>query len=138
MGKKGAGRSFFSNLPLDLRTTLRTQTLVPLVPGGDLSLESKAELMQWSMDNGDLLATQPPSPPSAGSVIDLVEEPEAVAESSVAGQKRARGPVQGSAKKSRKGKAVKNAFKDHPWDCTGLVKRYTAPNHCPPELVKCR
>ena len=70
MGKKGkAGRSFFSNLPLDLRSSLRSQTLLPLVPGQNINtLESKQDELDKSLGLGpghDFLPTQPASPSSS-------------------------------------------------------------------------
>jgi hypothetical protein len=104
MGKKSkAGRSFFSNLPLDLRSSLRSQTLLPLVPGQNINtLETKQEELDRALGLGagnDYLPTQPASPsssdedevrptpvikPAAPSVM-----PEVVAESSTSAKKRA-------------------------------------------------
>jgi len=95
MGKKAkAGRSFFSNLPLDLRSSLRSQTLVPLIPGANINdLERKQEALDRVLGPGnDFLPTQPASPGSS----DDGNEPlpgyreEVVAESSTSAKKRAR------------------------------------------------
>lgn len=104
---RAAGRSFFSNLPLELRTTLRSQTLVPLVPGAninDFKLDPKPNPNGMSQEGRDYLPTQPESP---GSTVDdsisiqgirqsHSEEPRdggstlvTMGESSTAGQKRA-------------------------------------------------
>lgn len=94
MGKKAkAGRSFFSNLPLDLRSSLRSQTLVPLIPGANINdLERKQEALDRVLGPGnDFLPTQPASPGSS----DDGNEPlpgnrrEVVAESSTSAKKRA-------------------------------------------------
>jgi hypothetical protein len=104
MGKKSKpGRSFFSNLPLDLRSSLRSQTLLPLVPGQNINtLETKQEELDKALGLGagnDYLPTQPASPsssdedeihptpvikPAAPSVMS-----EVVAESSTSAKKRA-------------------------------------------------
>jgi hypothetical protein len=70
MGKKAkAGRSFFSNLPLDLRSSLRSQTLLPLIPGANINdLEKKQEALEQKLGLGpgnDYLPTQPSSPGSS-------------------------------------------------------------------------
>lgn len=151
MGRKG-GRSFFSNLPLDLRHELRSQTLLPLIPGGDLNaVEVKAELIAAAA-NGDLLPTQPPSPSHQPSP-EIVDQPHTStststsistststststftsASASVSTSTLART----SAPRPKKRRKVVNTPLDHPWDCTGLVQRYTSPAHFPPNLVKC-
>ena len=105
MGKKGkAGRSFFSNLPLDLRSSLRSQTLLPLVPGQNINtLESKQDELDKSLGLGpghDFLPTQPASPSSsvdedestievAAASIPAGRVHEVVAESSTSATKRA-------------------------------------------------
>jgi len=105
MGKKGkAGRSFFSNLPLDLRSSLRSQTLLPLVPGQNINtLESKQDELDKSLGLGpghDFLPTQPASPSSSvdedESTIEVASASipagpmhEVVAESSTSATKRA-------------------------------------------------
>jgi hypothetical protein len=104
MGKKSKpGRSFFSNLPLDLRSSLRSQTLLPLVPGQNINtLETKQEELDKALGLGvgnDYLPTQPASPSSSDE--DEVRPtpvvippaplimPEVVAESSTSAKKRA-------------------------------------------------
>jgi hypothetical protein len=99
MGKKSKpGRSFFSNLPLDLRSSLRSQTLLPLVPGQNINtLETKQDESDKALGLGagnDYLPTQPPSPTSSDE--DEVRPtpaalimPEVVAESSTSARKRA-------------------------------------------------
>jgi hypothetical protein len=100
MGKKSKpGRSFFSNLPLDLRSSLRSQTLLPLVPGQNINtLETKQEELDKALGLGagnDYLPTQPASPSSSDE--DEVHStpaaplivPEVVAESSTSARKRA-------------------------------------------------
>jgi hypothetical protein len=100
MGKKSKpGRSFFSNLPLDLRSSLRSQTLLPLVPGQNINtLETKQEELDKALGLGagnDYLPTQPASPSSSDE--DEVHPmparplgvPEVVAESSTSARKRA-------------------------------------------------
>jgi len=102
MGKKSKpGRSFFSNLPLDLRSSLRSQTLLPLVPGQNINtLETKQEELDKALGLGagnDYLPTQPASPSSSDEdevyptpVAPLVMPiPEVVAESSTSAKKRA-------------------------------------------------
>jgi hypothetical protein len=145
MGRKGAGRSFFSNLPLDLRTTLRTQTLLPLIPGSDLKEHAvTAEAFEWTGKHGDLLSTQPPSPPDTATdeAIDSnLDSP--LAESSLAGQKRLTSDLLSMPEQKRqrrrkgKGTAIENTHSTHPWDCTGLVSRYNSPEEVPAALVKC-
>jgi hypothetical protein len=100
MGKKSKpGRSFFSNLPLDLRSSLRSQTLLPLVPGQNINtLETKQEELDKALGLGagnDYLPTQPASPSSSDEdevhstpVAPLIV-PEVVAESSTSARKRA-------------------------------------------------
>jgi hypothetical protein len=90
MGRKAkAGRSFFSNLPLDLRSSLRSQTLVPLIPGANINdLELKQEALDKVLGPGnDYLPTQPASPGSSDDVEDRAEVV-AVAESSTSARKR--------------------------------------------------
>ena len=94
MGKKAkAGRSFFSNLPLDLRSSLRSQTLVPLIPGANINdLERKQEALDRVLGPGnDFLPTQPASPGSSDDGIEVapVAREEVVAESSTSAKKRA-------------------------------------------------
>jgi hypothetical protein len=104
MGKKSKpGRSFFSNLPLDLRSSLRSQTLLPLVPGQNINtLETKQEELDKVLGLGagnDYLPTQPASPSSSDEdeghpapvIIPAVPPvmPEVVAESSTSARKRA-------------------------------------------------
>ena len=114
---RAAGRSFFSNLPLELRTSLRSQVLVPLVPGAninDFQLKSTANGHDDHNGNAvgerELLPTQPASPSSPSSTMDgntsslnltagyigdtdtmedMTSTITPVAESSTAGQKRA-------------------------------------------------
>jgi hypothetical protein len=63
MGKKRtAGRSFFSNLPLDMRSNLRSQLLVPLIPG--LNIQDQETKREAIGEGSDLLPTQPASPGS--------------------------------------------------------------------------
>jgi hypothetical protein len=100
MGKKSKpGRSFFSNLPLDLRSSLRSQTLLPLVPGQNINtLETKQEELDKALGLGsgnDYLPTQPASPSSSDEeevrptpAAPLIP-PEVVAESSTSARKRA-------------------------------------------------
>jgi hypothetical protein len=100
MGKKSKpGRSFFSNLPLDLRSSLRSQTLLPLVPGQNINtLETKQEELDKALGLGagnDYLPTQPASPSSSDEDEVLPTPaaplivPEVVAESSTSAKKRA-------------------------------------------------
>jgi hypothetical protein len=100
MGKKGkAGRSFFSNLPLDLRSSLRSQTLLPLVPGQNINtLEAKQDELDKVIGlrpGNDFLPTQPASPSSTvdedDAPVAVVTDPmpEVVAESSTSATKRA-------------------------------------------------
>jgi hypothetical protein len=106
MGKKSKpGRSFFSNLPLDLRSSLRSQTLLPLVPGQNINtLETKQEELDKALGLGagnDYLPTQPASPSSSDEDEDEFHStpvikpaapsvmPEVVAESSTSAKKRA-------------------------------------------------
>jgi hypothetical protein len=91
MGRKAkAGRSFFSNLPLDLRSSLRSQTLVPLIPGANINdLELKQEALDKVLGPGnDYLPTQPASPGSSDDG-EYRAETVAVAESSTSAKKRA-------------------------------------------------
>ncbi len=39
--------------------------------------------------------------------------------------------------KRRRKVKVNNEHQGHPWDCTGLVPRFTKPSDVPPDLVKC-
>lgn len=104
--RKTAGRSFFSNLPLELRTSLRSQILVPHVAGANINDFRLAHDTASSSDgDSHLLPTQPLSPTSTvddSSIIQnggysLVGIPGLpsestltdVAESSTTGQKRA-------------------------------------------------
>ena len=100
MGKKSKpGRSFFSNLPLDLRSSLRSQTLLPLVPGQNINiLETKQGELDKALGLGagnDYLPTQPDSPSSSEEdqalpiQVSPVVRPEVVAESSTTARKRA-------------------------------------------------
>jgi hypothetical protein len=100
MGKKGkAGRSFFSNLPLDLRSSLRSQTLLPFVPGQNINtLEAKQDELDKVLGlrpGNDFLPTQPASPSStvdeddAPAAVVTDPMPEVVAESSTSATKRA-------------------------------------------------
>lgn len=99
MGKKSKpGRSFFSNLPLDLRSSLRSQTLLPLVPGQNIhTLETKQGELDKALGLGagnDYLPTQPDSPSSSEEdevpPIQVAPfRPEVVAESSTSARKRA-------------------------------------------------
>lgn len=105
MGKKSKpGRSFFSNLPLDLRSSLRSQTLLPLVPGQNINtLEAKQEELDKVLGLGvgnDYLPTQPDSPGSSDGdedendlspriSKDTIPIPEVMAESSTSVKKRA-------------------------------------------------
>lgn len=153
--RKIAGKSIFSNLPLDLRTTLRSQTLVPLVPGVNIKQHQlPADGAEGEARN--LLPTQPASPSSSTASMatsvravvngtgesskraaSLTALDVSVASASGQGQKRRRkddGPAKANVKGKGKGKAkpVK-----HAWDCTGLVQRYTDPSEVPPHIVKC-
>lgn len=100
MGKKSKpGRSFFSNLPLDLRSSLRSQTLLPLVPGQNINtLETKQEELDRALGLGagnDYLPTQPASPSSSDeeevrpTPAAPLTVPEVVPESSTSARKRA-------------------------------------------------
>lgn len=158
--RKSAGRSFFSNLPLDLRTSIKSQVLVPLIPGANINDH------QPSSEPRDFLPTQPASPSTVADELDIPssvltadgQRHEAIglrttqeAETSTAGQKRLISPelsmISSLAGKKRKvnnkgkGKAVTvdpaKRFLGHAWDCTGLVQRYNDPAEVPSQLVKC-
>jgi hypothetical protein len=65
MGKKRtAGRSFFSNLPLDLRSNIRSQTVLPLVTDTSTDIQEVEVRQDGPSDEivgRDLLPTQPAS-----------------------------------------------------------------------------
>jgi len=72
MGKKRtAGRSFFSNLPLDLRSNIRSQTVLPLVTDTSTDIQELEVKQDGPSDvvGRDLLPTQPASV-SLGSESD--------------------------------------------------------------------
>jgi trimethylguanosine synthase len=52
---------------------------------------------------------------------------------------RSRAAIEDSGRKRRKGKAkaIENHYLNHPWDCMGLVPRYTDYSDVPSELSKC-
>lgn len=152
--RKTVGRSFFSNLPLDLRTSLKSQILVPLVPGANIN---DFQLANGHEDDSrgesrNLLSTQPASPSTVGDDQEGVSvNPNTIAESSTASQKRhldaelsattKDGGKKAKMSKKGKGRAViadpSKRYSGHAWDCTGLVERYTDPAQVPSQLVKC-
>lgn len=80
MGKRRtAGRSFFSNLPLDLRSNIRSQTLLPLVAGANIQdLDTRRDEFDKEIGGKELLPTQPAS--IAPSDSDSSEEEDENAE----------------------------------------------------------
>jgi len=143
MGKKSKpGRSFFSNLPLDLRSSLRSQTLLPLVPGQNINtLETKQGELDKALGLGAESSTT--ARKRALSLENGKEtEMSGVQDLSVITNgegKKQKVEIKKKGKGKGKAKAVEdgNRFKGHRWDCTGLVTRYTKPTEMPSELVKC-
>lgn len=144
MPKSRTSRSLFSSLPIDLKKSLRSQTVEPytLAPRLD-SVQVKAELIADTVQFGPLLHTQPQSPgvsPDAAEIVDLTEEP---AESSTSAALRTKRPENvltspRSAKERRgKEKVPANPHQGHAWDCTGLVPRFSDYSQLPQQLAKC-
>ncbi|WWD20242.1 hypothetical protein CI109_104718 [Kwoniella shandongensis] len=86
--------------------------------------------------------------PTASSIVKSIRREQPIASSSSTSvqtpNKRPSSPVYENAlssKKRRKGnaatkKVVVNPYLDHPWDCTGLVPRYSSYDEVPPDLTK--
>ena len=137
MPKGHPARSLFSSLPLELKQTIRSQPSVDTV-------QIKAELLADSIQFAPLLLpTQPQTPPTTPPIpLDLTSGYTAEASSS---KRRAVSSYRDSSpllSKRRKGKGksvvADNLHLGHPWDCTGLVKRFKDYSELPPGIGKCK
>ncbi len=146
MPKGRPPRSLFSSLPYDLKKSLRSQTLEPYPSTSALdTVQVKAELIANTDPFAPFLPTQPRSPSkSSGEVIEVDQTediPEASSSMAVALKRPATiaSPTHCRSTKKRKGRSrvPENDFIDHPWDCTGLVQRYTDYSELPRGLAKC-
>lgn len=146
---RGSGkRSLFASLPWDLKKAIRSHSVDPLpavtsqtsVP---ITKQVKQELLVLEAADNGYLPTQPRSPTE--DVAEVEEEVIEAGPSTVVlpahlpAKVVASRPGQEPKKKKRKlkGKAVENQYLDHPWDCTGLIKRYQDYSEVPSELTKC-
>ena len=141
MPKGRPARSFFSSLPYELKTTLRSQSFGPVTTlSAQDSIQVKAELIADTVQFGALLPTQPQSPIASQDALSLVESTEGPIESSTSSKRLLvdtsdRRPAARGRK--RKFKPPGNDFLGHRWDCTGLVPRYTDYSELPSGLAKC-
>lgn len=148
MPRRGPAKSLFSSLPLDLKKSLRSQPLRP--PTTPITafdtVQVKAELIADTVQFSPLLSTQPhpiDAFPISAKPIDLTEDEAEASTSASTGWKLrvadTLSPTPRSVSKKRKGnfQAPDNPHLGHPWDCTGLVPRYTDYFELPPGLAKC-
>lgn len=147
MPKARPARSLFSSLPLDLKHSLRSQPTQSIAALD--TVEVKAELIADTVQFA-FLPTQPQSPYSdVEDVIPIdLTEMEAEAEVSTLSAPAVKRIVPDtsfasssshSTRKKRKGnsKVPENLYIGHPYDCTGLVPRYSDYSALPEGLAKC-
>ncbi len=106
----------FSHIPADLRATLRAQAFPQQEPSSASPVPSaKGKEVRAQQDD----------------IADLTSELDLAVGSFPDGQSSPPPPPPGNAAASAFGSAR------HPWDCTGLVTRYTSVDHVPEALRKC-
>lgn len=136
----GPNRSLFASLPPDLKRSIRTRPLQD--PASTSQVEIKQENILNAISASGFLSTQPLSPSSqSGSEAAILEDesPQTPAESSkrpLSGVVTVTTPSAQFNKKRKRNSALP-AGSDHPWDCTGLVPRYSDYSEVPTELRKC-
>lgn len=152
MTKKKSGRgkrmSMFTALPPTLKHALRSQPRLERVVA--TAVQAQAQPAEQPLPTDRLLPTQPPSeaeyPDAASetSSMDMDSDSDkenvrpATAAASPPSPLPASASVLGSAVVSRRVETVPMEVNaDHPWDCTGLVPRYTDASSLPKELRKC-
>lgn len=161
-GGKGKRLSMFSALPPTLKRALRSQPRLESV------VATTIVHRQEEQPTARLLPTQPPSEvdePKGGELdaesessdmdMDMDSDNDAAAALSDNGndsdkenvRPASARPVESSSPSSNTGSAVisrrvetapQEANADHPWNCTGLVPRYTDAGALPKELRKCK
>ncbi|KAL7425035.1 putative diacylglycerol O-acyltransferase tgs1 [Cryptotrichosporon argae] len=152
-------QSVFTALPHEIRQRIRSQTADAWVD--DTAGSSSAASPAASTSTAHLLPTQPPSPDSATSssipevsmaytqtqtptsaVVAVPAPFRAVVKAIKRAEPWARQPESERPSKRRKSKGkgraddAHNTFFGHPWDCTGLVARYTDVSEVPASLQK--
>ncbi|KAL1406586.1 putative diacylglycerol O-acyltransferase tgs1 [Vanrija albida] len=139
--KYTAPRSVFFSLSQEIRRNLRAQ------PRLETFVAEDEDSPAPSTDSRDLLPTQPPADDSASE--DEEDEEDEAGPTPAMSAPPPKPPVVISFKreadltdlppsKRRKGKgrADDNPYAGHPWDCTGLVPRYTEMSEVPKALKK--
>lgn len=145
----GPPRSLFASLPPDLKRSIRKKPILqqPITS----QVEIKVENVLSAMNAQGYLSTQPASPPASvepthdgpqsSSALEVdVEVHSTPAESSKRTVEAISTPTptkRSNKKRKRQSIAPSNNHTDHPWDCTGLLPRYTDYNEVPADLRKC-
>jgi len=156
----------FASLPAELKLALRTQTVEPYINDTvEVKTELLDVMEADGLLPTQPREISPDSPiqieirqeftplPSTSAPVDLAPP---IASGSVVIKRTHENAIPSSSKrnstsrdwaghnitergKRRKGKsrALDNRYQGHPWDCTGLVPRYTDYSEAPPELGKC-
>jgi trimethylguanosine synthase len=139
----GMSRSLFASLPRELKKSIRTQPRQPTPSDPSDTVEIKIERVSAALD-GQYLPTQPDSPDA--QKVDpsekVADANETTSRNSVIEPTPVTPPRQPTNRKKRKRNSEvpiepENALADHPWDCTGLVPRYTQYQDVPLATRKC-
>ncbi|EIW71555.1 hypothetical protein TREMEDRAFT_42923 [Tremella mesenterica DSM 1558] len=164
--RKGPSKSIFASLPLEIKQSIRSQTSLPLKgdllaienqaksllpvegsnflptqPSASDDAVSEPTISHLQAGPSKLPATSPQVSDKAmsSSIVTETMEREDVGEYDFTGtdyNDYRPAKKQKVIKGRKKGQKVVNGFKDHPWDCTGLIHRYTRVEQVPVELKK--
>ena len=160
-------RSLFASLPWDLKKTIRAKAddadelvddvavkaemirnvaedFLPTQPTSPQSLpadEEEEEAMSFQPAAAPAMTDAVLATPTRSTAKPIPPPIVSAGSTGSRGEVRAASPsssfLQPARKRKRKSKGANDAYADHPWNCTGLVPRYTEASQVPERIRKC-